>query len=59
MIGANRHADRRLHRGAAHQPDAIEQGSQIPDIERRFLTVEANIFFSAVGITDFRQFFDS
>lgn len=32
-----------LHRGAAHQPDAVEQESQVPNFERRFLTVEANI----------------
>jgi len=48
------HADGGLHRGAANQTDAVEQGSQVADIERRFFTIEANI-----GQCAFRAFFGS
>jgi len=43
------HSDGGLHRGAAHQPDAVEQGSQIPDIERSLFTIEAD-FVEKVGL---------
>lgn len=43
------HADGGLHRGAAHQPYAVEQGSQVADIERCLFTIESNIGQCAFG----------
>lgn len=36
------HADGRLHRGAAYQPDAVGQGSQVADVECRLFTIEGS-----------------
>jgi len=32
-----------LHRGAAHQPDVVDQGAQIADVERGLVAVEPDI----------------
>ncbi len=43
------HADGSLHRGAAHKPDAIHEGSQVADIERCLVAVETDIGERALG----------